>query len=85
MSAVDENTEVTTVIVVHDSVNKNNPRMNIYLKYHRVKPSKLNSQPICMYLGPVKMVLYEGLREKDVGITEYTTQAPGISGILKHR
>jgi len=31
------------------------------------------------------MVLYEGLREKDVGITEYTSRASGISGILKHR
>jgi len=35
--------------------------------------------------GPVKTVLYEGLQEKAVGITEYTTPTPGISGILKHR
>uniref|UniRef100_A0A2S2P4D4 Pseudouridylate synthase 7 n=1 Tax=Schizaphis graminum TaxID=13262 RepID=A0A2S2P4D4_SCHGA len=34
---------------------------------------------------PVKTVLYEGLQEKDVGITEFTTSIPGISGILKHR
>ncbi|KAF0771299.1 pseudouridylate synthase 7 [Aphis craccivora] len=34
---------------------------------------------------PVKTVLYEGLQEKDVGITEYTSSTPGISGILKHR
>ncbi|XP_025197379.1 pseudouridylate synthase 7 homolog [Melanaphis sacchari] len=34
---------------------------------------------------PVKTVLYEGLQEKDVGITEFTTSNPGISGILKHR
>lgn len=34
---------------------------------------------------PVKTVLYEGLQEKDVGITEFTTSVPGISGILKHR
>lgn len=38
-----------------------------------------------MYSGPVKTVLYIGLQEKDVGITEYTTPAIGISGILKHR
>lgn len=38
-----------------------------------------------MYSGPTKTVLYEGLQEKDVGITEYTTSTPGISGILKHR
>jgi len=40
---------------------------------------------VCVYSGPAKTVLYEGLQEKDVGITEYTTQAIGISGILKHR
>ncbi|XP_060836880.1 pseudouridylate synthase 7 homolog [Rhopalosiphum padi] len=34
---------------------------------------------------PVKTVLYEGLQEKDVGITEFTSSIPGISGILKHR
>ncbi|XP_026822512.1 pseudouridylate synthase 7 homolog [Rhopalosiphum maidis] len=34
---------------------------------------------------PVKTILYEGLQEKDVGITEFTTSIPGISGILKHR
>jgi len=38
-----------------------------------------------LYSGPVKTVLYEGLQEKDVGITEFTTSVPGISGILKHR
>lgn len=40
---------------------------------------------LCLYSGPVKTVLYEGLQEKDVGITEYTTSVPGVSGILKHR
>lgn len=38
-----------------------------------------------MYSGPIKTILYEGLQEKDVGITEFTTSVPGISGILKHR
>lgn len=38
-----------------------------------------------VYLGPAKTVLYEGLRENVVGITEYATATPGISGILKHR
>lgn len=33
----------------------------------------------------MKTVLYEGLQEKDVGITEYISSIPGISGILKHR
>lgn len=35
--------------------------------------------------GPIKTVLFEGLQEKDVGITEFTTSVPGMSGILKHR
>lgn len=39
----------------------------------------------CIYLGATKTVLYEGLQEKDVGITEFTSSTPGISGILKHR
>jgi len=38
-----------------------------------------------LFTGPAKKVLYEGLQEKDVGITEYTTSTPGIFGILKHR
>lgn len=46
---------------------------------------KYNIQMFCLYSGPVKTVLYEGLQEKDVGITEYTTSVPGVSGILKHR
>lgn len=40
---------------------------------------------VCIFSGSVKTVLYEGLQEKDVGITEYTSSIPGISGILKHR
>ncbi|VVC34511.1 Hypothetical protein CINCED_3A011732 [Cinara cedri] len=35
--------------------------------------------------GPKNKFLYEGLAERNVGITEYSTSAPGISGILKHR
>lgn len=38
-----------------------------------------------LYSGPLKTVLFEGLQEKDVGITEFTTPTPGMSGILKHR
>ncbi|XP_050540711.1 pseudouridylate synthase 7 homolog [Daktulosphaira vitifoliae] len=34
---------------------------------------------------PSKKVIYEGLHEIDVGITEYSTSVPGISAILKHR
>jgi hypothetical protein len=38
-----------------------------------------------LYSGPTKTVLFEGLQEKNVGITEFTTSTTGMSGILKHR
>lgn len=40
---------------------------------------------VYLLTGPAKTVLYEGLQEKDVGITEFTSSTAGISGILKHR
>lgn len=61
-------------------------RINLYLQLSMsLILQKYNLKLLCLYSGPVKTVLYEGLQEKDVGITEYTTSVPGISGILKHR
>lgn len=90
-AVVNESITTTNDSPVLSDVANDSPKKNLRMKFTLII-MMLNTEfifnkltVILVYSGPLKTVLYEGLQEKDVGITEYTTSTAGLSGILKHR